>query len=74
MPRNMSLFFILNVTDFKSAPAKYFLNEEIVNDYKLVKKLFKLDMKDIQSLKIDTDARLEFVRVYVITDKKRVGI
>jgi hypothetical protein len=65
---NKTIELTMDSTDMRKV--EYYLNEQIVNNYKLAKRLFKLDIKDIQSLKIDTAAHLEFVRVYVITDKK----
>jgi hypothetical protein len=65
---NKTIELTMDSTDMRKV--EYYLNEQIVNDYKLAKKLFKLEMRDIQSLNIDTAAHLEFVRVYVITDKK----
>lgn len=65
---NKTIELTMDSTDMRKV--EYYLNEQIVNNYKLAKRLFKLDIKDIESLKIDTAAHLEFVRVYVITDKK----
>jgi hypothetical protein len=65
---NKTIELTMDSTDMRKV--EYYLNEQIVNDYKLAKKLFKLEMRDIQSLNIDAAAHLEFVRVYVITDKK----
>ena len=65
---NKTTELTMDSTDMRKV--EYYLNEQIVNNYKLAKRLLKLDIKDIQSLKIDTAAHLEFVRVYVITDKK----
>ena len=59
----------MDSTDMRKV--EYYLNEQIVNNYKLTKRLFKLEIKDIQSLKIDTAANLESVKVYVdLTNKK----
>lgn len=65
---NKTIELIMDNTDMRKV--EYYLNERIVNNYKLAKKLFKLDIKDIQSVKIDTAAHLEFVKVYSRTDKK----
>jgi hypothetical protein len=65
---NKTIEFTLDSTDMRKV--EYYLNEQSVNNYKLAKRLFRLDIKNIQSLKIDTAAHLEFVRAYVITDKK----
>jgi len=65
---NKTTELTIDSTDMRKV--EYYLNEQIVNNYKLVKRLLKLEIKDIQSLKIDTAAHLEFVGVYVnLTDK-----
>ncbi|MDD5695409.1 MAG: hypothetical protein PHD61_08930 [Bacteroidales bacterium] len=60
---NKTIELTMDSTDMRKV--EYYLNEQIVNDYKLAKKLFKLEMRDIQSLNIDTAAHLEFVKVYI---------
>ena len=45
---------------------EYYLNDEIVNSYKLAKRLFKLKKEDIQSLEIDSTLELKFIRVYIV--------
>lgn len=65
---NKTIELTMDSTDMRKV--EYYLNEQMVNNYVLAKKLFKLDVKDIQSLRIDTVTRLEFVRVYVVTNKK----
>jgi len=65
---NQMIELTMDSTDMRKV--EYYLNEQIVNNYKLVKRLFKLEIKDVQSLKIDTAAHLGFVRVHVnLTDK-----
>lgn len=65
---NKTIELTMDSTDMRKV--EYYLNEQIVNNYKLAKKLLKLDIKDIQSIRIDTAARLEFVRTYVVINKK----
>ena len=45
---------------------EYYLNDEIVDEYKLVKKLFKLKKNCIQSLEINKASNLEFVKVHIL--------
>jgi len=66
---NKTIELTMDSTDMRKV--EYYLDKQIVNNYKLAKRLFKLEIKDIQTLKIDTAANLEFVRVYVdLTNKK----
>lgn len=60
---NKTIELTLDSTDMRKV--EYYINEQKVNNYKLAKRLFKLKINDIQSLKFDTCEDLEFVRVYV---------
>lgn len=65
---NKKIESTMDSTDMRKV--EYYLNEQIVNNYKLVKNLFKLKIRDIKSLNIDTVADSEFVKVYIdLTDK-----
>lgn len=45
---------------------EYYLNGEIISEYKSVKRLFKLKKNDIKLLEINTDLSLEFVEVHIL--------
>ncbi len=60
---NQTIEKTMNSDDMRKV--EYFINDKIVNDYKSVKKLFKLRKDDILSLKIDTSQSLESVKVNI---------
>ena len=65
---NRTIESTMDSTDMRKV--EYYLNGQAVNTFKQVKKLFKLKLRDIQALQIDTDPHLEFVRVYIALSDK----
>jgi hypothetical protein len=60
---NQTVETTMDSTDTRKV--EYFLNNEVVDDFKTAKKLIKLKKKDVVLINIDNSRDLSFVNVYI---------